>query len=133
MRGKRTSLRLGGKPSGKARLLERSPFEILLIASTRNVPLATLLASRFRLVTLEALCLARNASYELSVVHVYLAVKFPLFFIYIFFANFSLFLSFSPSGFATSSPYGISSGSQKSGLSYHYDSWIVSVLQTRLS
>ena len=77
MRGKRTSLRLGGKPSGKARLLERSPFEILLIASTRNVPLATLLASRFRFVTLEALCLARNASYGLSVAHVYLSVFFP--------------------------------------------------------
>jgi hypothetical protein len=77
MRGKRTSLRLGGKPSGKARLLERSPFEILLIASTRNVPLATLLASRFRLVTLEALCLARNASYGLSVAHVYLSVFLP--------------------------------------------------------
>lgn len=76
----------GGGSGHEVRFFERTPFEVLLVASALNVPFVTLLAGRLCLITFQPLCLARNAACEVT-------QSAPAsFFVFCFF-SFSLFLS----------------------------------------
>ena len=62
--GKFTAPSFGWPPlDGTSRLFEWSPFEIFVIASTRDLSIFAFLTSRLNLVAFEALCFAGDAAY----------------------------------------------------------------------
>lgn len=61
----RTFLQFVGCLASEARLLERPPFEILLVASADHTASCTLLAAGLGLITFESFCFAGYTAYTI--------------------------------------------------------------------